>query len=781
MPPAKCPSHDTLRAFQQGCVSDTCIEEITAHLTSGCRDCHAVLEDLEKQDDSFRDLLRRYPFDLQNDESADSEGESSPSNGANKLPRVGERVAGYEILEVLGSGGMGVVYKAQQLSANRVVALKMILAGQFASEIAVRRFLAEAKAAARLDHPHLVPVYDVGAHEGQPYYSMKFIDGGNLAKKIGGTPLPPTEAAQLVEVLSQGIHYAHEHSVVHRDLKPANVLLTKDGLPLIADFGLAKKEEGDKGLTHSGAIMGTPSYMAPEQASGDAKDIGPLTDVYALGSILYECLTGRPPFKGATPMDTLWQVRTDDPVSVRQLQPTVPRDLETICHYCLSKLPAKRYGSAKEVGEDLRRYLDGRPIKARPVGLPAQIWRWCRRKPALAGLIVALVLVVSIGIGSVVSLWWQAAESERRARESEKNAVERRRQAEAAQQDAEQQQATTVRLLTQVSRFAVRMSPRENSDQNLTFEMMLAIEAQYRSLLAKRPEDVDLWLELAIICHEQGIRFSIQKQMNQAQQSGQRAEQAMQQVMRLRRIDQPDDFASAELFQLLEHIQGVAQEPAAALSNARRAAAFSARAAQSPPRDMDRRFNLAKFCLALGHDFRGMGAFGDALQQVEIGKQLHADLAREAPKEIRFAIGLRDACYELGKVRWKLEQYDNALFAYREAVQAQRQAFDLAPEVPAHRQELSHFSERLAYWLRQRGRLAEASDCYLEQKKLWPGNAKRLLEIAGNLVELADEVGGGRVELTPAEQEERQRYLDLSKQVAKEAVVPQSKSAGTKP
>jgi WD40 repeat protein len=307
-------------------------------------------------------------------------------------------VPGYELLAELGRGGMGVVYRARQVKADRVVALKMILSGGHAGEAERARFRTEAEAIARLRHANIVQVYEVGEHDGKPFFSLEFCGGGNLKEKLSGTPLPPREAAALVEALARAMQAAHGQHVIHRDLKPANVLLAEDGTPKVTDFGLAKKLD-EAGQTHSGAIMGTPSYMAPEQAGGQTSDIGPLTDVYALGAILYECLTGRPPFRAATAVDTLLQVVRDDPVPPSQLQSKTPRDLETICLKCLHKEPARRYADAAALAEDLRRFRAGEPILARPVGHLERAVKWAKRRPALAALLLVSVLAVAGLIG----------------------------------------------------------------------------------------------------------------------------------------------------------------------------------------------------------------------------------------------------------------------------------------------------------------------------------------------------------------------------------------------
>ncbi len=313
--------------------------------------------------------------------------------------RVGiPEVPGYEILEVLGRGGMAVVYKANQLRPPRPVALKMILGGADATRDELARFEKEPEAVARLRHPHIVQVYQAGEHDGRPFFVMEYMDGGSLDKKLNGTPQPPREAAQLVETLARAVYAAHGQGVVHRDLKPANVLLTADGTPKIADFGLAKRLDVDLGQTQTGAIIGTPSYMAPEQAAGNTRAVGPAADIHALGVLLYELLTGRVPYKGASLTETLEHVQHQEPVPPRQLQPKVPRDLETICLMCLQKEPAKRYGSAQALADDLRRFLDGKPIVARRVSQVERAWRWCRRNPAVAGLAAAFVLAVFTGL-----------------------------------------------------------------------------------------------------------------------------------------------------------------------------------------------------------------------------------------------------------------------------------------------------------------------------------------------------------------------------------------------
>jgi serine/threonine protein kinase len=294
---------------------------------------------------------------------------------AGPFPEALRDIEGYEVLEELGRGGMGVVYKARQTKLDRLVALKVIHGGAAANQAELGRFRNEAEATARLSHPNIVAVYEVGEQHGCPYLALEYIEGGSLAEKLDGTPLPPRPAVQLVETLAQAVQHAHAHGVLHRDLKPGNVLLAADGIPKIVDFGLARRLDVGSNATKTGAVLGTPSYMAPEQAEGKVHEFCPATDVYALGAILYELLTGRPPFKGASVLETLEQVRTLDPVDPRALQPRLPADLETICLKCLEKKPAHRYPSAEALAADLQRFLAGEPISARSLSVLEKIGR----------------------------------------------------------------------------------------------------------------------------------------------------------------------------------------------------------------------------------------------------------------------------------------------------------------------------------------------------------------------------------------------------------------------
>jgi hypothetical protein len=347
-----------------------------------------------------------------------SENVDHPRDGA--LPAF----PGHEILDKIGQGGMGVVYKARDLKLGRVVAIKTIGDSPHGSRGRLDRFRVEAEAVARLKHPNVIPIYTIGEHQGRPYYSLEFADGGNLARSVAERPMGSTAAAGLIEALAGAVHAAHLAGIVHRDLKPSNVLLTADGTPKISDFGVAKLADGDSVSTLTGETLGTPSYMAPEQAEGQSKAVGPAADVYALGAILYQSLTGKPPFLGQTAIETLKLVVSTDVVPPRRLRPDVPRDLETICLKCLEKIPEKRYAAAKELALDLGRFQLGEPVRARRIGPLGRLSKWTRRHPWQT----ALAATVLAGVSAFFTLVYQYNSRLRSEnRRAEANAAEARR------------------------------------------------------------------------------------------------------------------------------------------------------------------------------------------------------------------------------------------------------------------------------------------------------------------------------------------------------------------
>jgi WD40 repeat protein/serine/threonine protein kinase len=435
-------------------------------------------------------LLQEQLAQVDSDLSAEENTQYRQITSSNTVPSpalASGRFGDYELLEEIARGGMGVVYKARQVSLKRVVALKMILSGQLASEEDVRRFRSEAEAAANLQHPSIVRIYEVGTIDGQHYFSMDFIEGHSLADQAVLGPLEMEEAARLVCQVATAIEYAHQQGILHRDLKPHNVLMDAKNQPWVTDFGLAKRIEGQSDLTGTGQVLGTPSYMPPEQASADAAAVGPTSDVYSLGAILYELVTARPPFKAQTPLDTLLQVLVEEPVAPHSLNGSVPADLETIILKCLEKDPRRRYQSAQGLVEELGRYLAGEPIQARPIGPWERAWRWCRRKPTLAALYgTAATLMLILGIGGTMVAVQQSrnARQETSLRQQADGATKKARQnlqvAEGERKRANRE-ATAARDSAEEARHNLRIA-----EQNLYHAYMLQARIDWKERNLKR-------------------------------------------------------------------------------------------------------------------------------------------------------------------------------------------------------------------------------------------------------------------------------------------------------
>jgi WD40 repeat protein/serine/threonine protein kinase len=486
-----CPTQQQLEQLLEEQLPDAEHQDVSVHV-SQCSACQAALENLTSlvADSSLTAILGNSqttplrpeplnPFLVRLKESsfvdvlstARSGGRTpSPSAQAWTAARPGTvpTVPGYEIQSELGRGGMGVVYKATQLGLNRLVALKMILAGSHAAPRDHARFRQEAEAVAQLGHPNIVQVYDIGEADGIPYFALEYVEGGSLVSRLHGDPQPIDSAVRLIETLAQTVHFAHLRGIVHRDLKPANILLSSESkvlsteliddsssglstqhsalstlVPKITDFGLAKRLDEKSHGSQSGEIVGTPCYMAPEQASGRAAPVGPAADVYALGAILYEMLTGRPPFKGATPVDTVVQVLHEEPVRPSRLRPRLPADLETICLKCLTKEPARRYPSAGALADDLQRFRKGKPILARPVGPVERAWKMARRRPLTAALLVGMILSVILGFAGVTWQWQEAARARDIALDEKRDKETERLQAEHARAEAVEERKKT--------------------------------------------------------------------------------------------------------------------------------------------------------------------------------------------------------------------------------------------------------------------------------------------------------------------------------------------------
>lgn len=421
-----CPASDELAGLLDDAPPDAARESLERHLDD-CADCRQRLLDL-CTDSRMETLLRIKPDPAPPQELLDKAKTAPflhppPRQPADALPTV----PGYEILCELGRGGMAVVYKARQVGLNRLVALKMILAANLARPELRERFRTEAATVANLKHPHIVQVHDIGEHEGRPYFSLEFVEGGTLTGRARGTPQPPAEAAALVATLAWAMDYAHQKGLIHRDLKPANVLIGRDGdaiVPKIADFGIARFTHEDSQRTMTGELLGTPAYMAPEQAQGRRNDVGFATDIHGLGVILFELLTGRLPFSAPTAVDTLLQISFEESPSPRRLLPGIPRDLDTICLKCLRKLPGQRYRTARELAEDLDRFRGGEPILARPISAPERLVKWARRRPVIAALTLGIILVTVAGFAGVGYALYETDAARRNEAAARQRAVE---------------------------------------------------------------------------------------------------------------------------------------------------------------------------------------------------------------------------------------------------------------------------------------------------------------------------------------------------------------------
>jgi serine/threonine-protein kinase len=518
-------------------------------------------------------------------------GGTSPDAG----PAVPPAVPGFEIEKELGRGGMGVVYLARQVKLNRPVALKMVLGGGHASAADLVRFAAEAEAGAAVPHAGVVQVYESGHHDGLPYFALEFCPGGSLAQRLAGTPMTAAAAAELVERLARAVQAAHEKGIVHRDLKPANVLFAADGTPKVADFGLARRAGSAAGLTATGAILGTPSYMSPEQAGGKTKEVGPPADVYALGAILYECLTGRPPFAAATPVETVIQVVADEPVPPSRLAPKTPRDLETICLKCLQKDPARRYASAAGLADDLGRFRDGRSILARPVPAWERAWKAARRRPAVAGSILALVLAAAAVFGVVA---WKNAQLQKerdaaRAAEEEAHAQEK-----LARGRLDTTLAAVDRMMVRVAGEQWAMNPALQQERKAVLEEAIAV---YRGLLEGESKDPRVRRQAASAqMRVAGLYLFLADYPN-----CRKAAEAAAGLYRSLAAESPTDPApvrgEAEAVGLLGHVATLTADSDGSKAGYERALELAERAVRLDPKSADSLLVLTACLTSLGH------------------------------------------------------------------------------------------------------------------------------------------------------------------------------------
>jgi serine/threonine protein kinase len=538
----------------------------------------------------------------------------APATAAGEVGQLGP----YRILRVLGSGGMGVVFEAQQAHPQRTIAVKMLLAGLDGPYR--RRFRQEMEVIARLQHPNIVHIHEVGEHEGRPYFTMEFMDGGDLAQQLAVRPLPPRAAALLIETLARAVQHAHERGFVHRDLKPSNVLLRSDGTAKISDFGLAKSlrpaDEGSCCLrTENGAILGTPSYMAPEQAAG--AQVGPATDIYALGALLYEALTDRPPFRAATIQETLEQVRTREPTSPSRLQPGVSRELETICLKCLQKEPGRRYGSAAELADDLGRHLRGEPIQARPVGVVEVLGKWIRRKPTLAALLIFSAVLLATLI--VSGLLYQA-----RLREAVERAAAEKQEAQRQRELAQKRYETSV--------VALRDILSREQDPSRLHKMLEDCLAFYRKVQERDDPDLMVRQDTALAFSEVA---SIQFQLGQTAAAEENFRQAVALLENLppeQRLHPTCQDRLAEDYTYLATLTGAAGRVEETERLYRRILAIREQFARANPEEAQWQTGLAHAELLLGAFHQGRSQWSDAETHVQRAVALYERASEMSPE-----------------------------------------------------------------------------------------------------------------------------------------------------
>lgn len=593
------------------------------------------------------------------------------SDADGTLPR---KLAGYEVGREIGRGGMSLVLHARDIRLDRTVALKLILSGVYSDQATRERFIAEARVTARLRHPHIVQIYDVGDENGVPFMALELVEGGTLAREVAARPLSARRAAELLETLARAVAYAHTRGVVHRDLKPANVLLGPDG-PKVADFGVAVVMDPDTSA-RSGILAGTPNYMAPEQAEG-RRTIGPLADVYALGAILYESLTSRPPFKAATPLETLDLVRSRPPVPPADLQPGVPDDLNTICLKCLEKEPGRRYASAEAVADDLRRFLDGRPIVARPVGRIEMLSRWIRRKPTDAALVASLVLVLAIGFAGV--FWqWRRAEGHYQQSESRREQVEQLY----IESEAKKKEAQLARAETAASLKELQAAIENNAYLVNTIDLDSLFH--FRVLPVRRE-----LLKPALRVNQEFIRLH-----------GDDPEREAEVVAAYFRVA------------ILTRLIGDSKEALeVGLQALQRHQAFS----RSHPDVIQYRRNLAACFHNVGFLTNGLDHPEDAIAHLNAARRIREELCDNQPDNLDYQSELAGVLNDLGLVWFTLGErkkepamYATAEQLFRSALDRQRKVAHEAPQVLRYRILVGNHTFNLARQLALLGKVAEA-------------------------------------------------------------------------
>ncbi len=646
-----------------------------------------------------------------------SPNEELPAAGPASRRPVLPTVAGYDILGVLGRGGMGVVYKARQKGLDRVVALKMVLAAEHATADQLGRFLAEARAVALVKHRHIVQIFEIGEQAGRPYFSLEFCPGGSLDQKVKDGPLPPRDAAAIVAQLADGMAAAHAAGVIHRDLKPANVLLDADGTPKVTDFGLARAVDDDSGRTRSGSVLGTPSFMAPEQARGDQAAVGPRSDQYSLGATLYDLLTGRPPFKGTSVIDTLDQVLTREPAAPTLLVGHLPRDLETVCLKALQKDPAKRYADCAALADDLRRFLEGRPILARPVGVPERLVRWARRNPRVAGLagtvLALLVLVAAVSTAFATTFYRQRNDLALTVERAEAGEKEANENYEFARQDMTGLVAQVPRQLE-----AAAVSPAVRVS-------VLAVLADLMQSQLARGNPRGLSERGAFLLQQQVGHVAMERQKFPDALAAYEAARVVAERLRdteTKELDKADGNLALTLSNLADatlEVKGGVDRGAAALELYRQALALQEGVARRPRSGEipvhEAKQSVATTLFKIAEVSRRLGVdFSAALEEAEASLVAWRELATESagPRALAVKAGLAAAWYQVATVRRKVSRDPEAKAAYQEALKLYGEVLAAEPGDLNLKRKVSAKSEEYASFLFTRGEIDEAEKRY---------------------------------------------------------------------